>query len=83
MTRLRLRWRTMANSTPKCLSWRGHKFEGRYSTVETPNPVAKGNIEGSQDAVIALIGTMKLHATTYHGDVCVRCGTVVNAQETK
>lgn len=60
-----------------------HQFEARYST--TCQPVTGLTLDNASslttDVIVALReGTLKRTAT-YHGDVCVWCGKVVNAQE--
>lgn len=57
---------------PKCTSWRGHKFEPRYS--ETPPTIL------SLAAVLESVSRRLIEALTvqkYECDVCVRCGHVV------
>lgn len=64
--------------TTKCTSWLGHKFEGRYSRTETQGET---DFEGSRYAVIDAIKASKGRTSTYHCDVCVRCGLVINSQD--
>lgn len=58
--------------TPKCSTWLGHKFEGRYSK----GPARSPDFEGAAIALIEL--AEKFRTVTYEGDVCTRCGCVVN-----
>jgi len=64
---------TTLNAAPKCTSWLGHNFKARYST-KLPSFAGCKDPDGA--AVIAIIE----HAEdkTYEGDVCTRCGHVVN-----
>lgn len=61
---------------PKCPSWLGHKFIARYSTGK---PTLEESrliwIYGSDRRLQALRDS---RPQTYEGDVCVRCGCVVN-----
>lgn len=57
-------------TVPKCTSWRGHKFEGRYSE-ELPNRNFKADI-----ATPELLQSIK--TITYECDICVRCGHVID-----
>jgi hypothetical protein len=69
----------MNTSQPiKCTSWLGHKFQGRYSRTET-----EGTVEGKGDAnaMVRAINASKGRTSTYHCDVCVRCGLVINLQD--
>lgn len=68
---------------PKCISIWGHKFGARYSyaypegigPITTPAARFSGaSIEFAETMLRA--GQVK----TYHGDVCERCGVIVNAQ---
>lgn len=60
---------------PKCTSWLGHKFEGRYSTTPPPENILAG-LEGNAPIVVnELLKTMS--AKTYERDICVRCGVTV------
>lgn len=64
-------------SAPKCTSWLGHKFKARYS-------VAPGRRLSEQELfwtpythrLAAIEATVK---RTYVGDVCTRCGCIVNS----
>ncbi len=61
-------------SIPKCTSWLGHRFEGRYSSepVEGSFPAMKA--EGK----IAIEAQVRMRCTyTYERDICVRCGHVI------
>jgi hypothetical protein len=59
---------------PKCKSWMGHKFEGRYSLgAAVIPPDLKVSI-----AVDSLTGIYSQFRTqTYVHDICVRCGYVI------
>jgi hypothetical protein len=57
-------------TVPKCTSWLGHKFEGRYSEF-MPNDRELEFQRGSVDLVRAF-KTIK-----YECDICVRCGHVI------
>jgi len=64
--------------TPKCQSFWGHRFEPRYSYGGSRGDLsAKGaySVEDFERQVRAM------QAQTYHGDVCVRCGAIVNKPE--
>lgn len=61
----------------------GHKYEGRYSDhyektgFEFPaNLWSRLEIKGTEMP-------RTIETTTYHGDVCVRCGGLVNPQKNK
>lgn len=54
--------------SPKCTSWLGHKYEGRYSE-EIP-----GGFEAKRITTTAIVA---LRSKTYERDICVRCGHVV------
>lgn len=60
---------------PKCTSWRGHKFEARYST----GPGRKLTEPEMWHAWPYDLTTLseKTRRKTYECDVCVRCGHVV------
>lgn len=60
--------------TPKCTSWLGHHFEARYSK----GSAKAGEYEGNAIAVIEL--AERSRTVTYEGDVCTRCGCVVNTR---
>lgn len=58
----------------------GHRYEGRYSEHEAvPDGVSFQVPPGP--AGERLVEATKTRTRTYHGDVCVRCGDVVNAPE--
>lgn len=60
------------SDVPKCTSWRGHKFEGRFSSEPAGNlEVDRGTYRAVQ--LLADFSTKR----TYECDVCVRCGHVV------
>lgn len=66
-------------SVPKCTSWLGHRFEARYSTVAPPDSISE--VMASLDGNTAYAGKLILDGLTSHhyaGDVCTRCGYVVN-----
>ena len=72
----------MNANLPKCSSWFGHRFEPRYTTEESgwPMPSLGGQFA---DLTITTKGIdMKdlqpASKRTYYGDVCVKCGAVVN-----
>ncbi len=56
---------------PKCTSWRGHKFEGRYSS----QPDA--TLSAFQVQVFAKDMPLLVTKRTYERDICVRCGATV------
>ena len=56
---------------PKCTSWRGHKFEGRYSEY-----MPKDRTLEFQKGSIDLVRSFK--TITYECDICVRCGHVID-----
>lgn len=62
-------------TVPKCTSWLGHRFVGRYSTSGAP----PGSLDGLKiDGLQAIKATVDaLRSTTYERDVCVRCGATV------
>lgn len=64
----------------KCTSWLGHKFEARYSTS------AAKLTQGQMDELFWLGSDAKRRLSsptrTYEGDVCVRCGALVNKDHT-
>lgn len=55
----------------------GHRYDARYSVKEHPNTMALEARGISADTArrIAVLADR-----TYHGDVCVRCGSVVNRE---
>lgn len=61
------------NAVPKCTSWLGHKFEGRYDK----GPAAgKYHVTNASEAHIEAIAE-RLRPVTYVHDICVRCGHVI------
>jgi hypothetical protein len=65
----------MADTVPNCKSWLGHKFEPRYSTAP---PKGVDVTRGTAGGIALLVEAMTQR--DYKGDVCVRCGCVVNQQ---
>lgn len=66
---------------PKCTSWRGHKFEARYST----QPM---NLLPRQMDELFWLGyddrkRLTQPKRTYECDVCIRCGHVVQPDSKK
>ena len=62
---------------PRCTSWLGHKFEGRYSSKGPPEGydlklTAKASTQAAKEA-LELLTSVK----TYERDICVRCGVTV------
>lgn len=57
---------------PKCTSWLGHRFEGRYSKAASYS-WPKFETTSKDMATILLDATRDI---TYECDVCVRCGHV-------
>jgi hypothetical protein len=71
----------MTDTMPKCQSWWGHHFEGRYSTVQRDTGRGFNLGAGHHAAEIAiLVEALKMTDRTYHHDICVRCGLVVHAE---
>lgn len=62
----------------KCLSIFGHKFVARYSYA-APAITKLGEVWDA-DATAVILNA--LSAKTYKGDVCTRCGAVVNRENT-
>lgn len=61
------------NAVPKCTSWRGHKFEGRYDKGQAH---MSANVRGCTVEEFAEL--LEQHrSVTYVRDVCVRCGFVI------
>lgn len=59
----------------------GHGYVPRYSTIEQfPPPEFWGARPGTYDCTVPADAVMP-GSRTYHGDVCTRCGDVVNRQE--
>jgi hypothetical protein len=77
----------MSETTPKCSSWRGHKFEARYS-LETGAPAEPLTFEKIGVASITEytfselfeINARQAETKTYERDICVRCGHVIERQ---
>jgi hypothetical protein len=62
------------SDVPKCTSWRGHRFEGRYSSEPAGEGWPKMNAHGKA----AIDGWVRLTTImTYERDICVRCGATV------
>lgn len=59
--------------------WFGHKFKPRYSLSE-PTVEIKINSTTDVDADDAAAMLEASKRKTYHGDVCTRCGNLVNSQ---
>ena len=60
---------------PKCTSWLGHKFEGRFSYV---NPVMMKFMERVTKIDRLPSDFMeKSRDVAYECDICVRCGHVI------
>lgn len=61
---------------PRCTSWRGHKFEPRYS-LGLPPSLAADVLD--QFPYISLDAERNLTKApkTYERDICVRCGATV------
>lgn len=62
-------------SVPKCTSWRGHKFEARYSLTAAPALTQQETLFGWSFDYAAMLEQKR--KKTYECDVCVRCGHVV------
>ena len=60
-------------SAPKCTSWLGHKFEPRYSKGPS-----RFRVESMCESAF-IEAAEKYRTITYAGDVCTRCGCIVNA----
>jgi hypothetical protein len=64
----------------KCTSWRGHKFEGRY----TKGPATIPSLLKVSIVVDSLASIYeRFRPVTYERDICVRCGATVEKQTTK
>lgn len=61
-----------------CQSFWGHRFEPRYSYEKLPGQYGPREISGCMDAEQMETFLRANQNKTYHGDVCVRCGQVVN-----
>lgn len=59
---------------PKCTSWRGHKFEARYSKTAA-HAWPKFDTNSQSMATLILDATRNV---TYECDICVRCGHVID-----
>ncbi len=62
----------------KCTSWRGHRFEARYSV--SPVKVDEKTLFWLSIYERGLVVRNSV-VKTYHGDVCVRCGAISMLQE--
>ena len=60
-------------ATKCCTSWLGHKFEARHSTF---SPCSINMAEGER-ITPDIIRAANLYRA-YEGDVCTRCGCIVN-----
>lgn len=60
--------------TPKCTSWLGHKFEGRYSLTAAVLPAGL-KVSIAVDSLSSIYE--RFRDATYVHDICVRCGHVV------
>lgn len=59
---------------PKCTSWLGHKFEGRYSEKPTGRAeIGWGWVPSDIERVLRAC-----RIVTYERDVCVRCGATID-----
>lgn len=60
---------------PICTSWRGHKFEGRYSYK---NPALQ-TLFTQTGSIKRMTGEFveSMRDQTYELDICVRCGATV------
>ncbi len=67
----------MDNPTPKCLSRLGHKFQPRYDSY-LPAHITHMRARG-WDEPTDMMEAAK--TKMYRGDVCVRCGCIVNLQK--
>lgn len=67
-------------SVPKCTSWRGHRFEARYSTGTAPKPPAFEDLGVASISEASFLEWAELHTKqprTYERDVCIRCGATI------
>lgn len=63
--------------TSNCTSWLGHHFEARYSeTLPDISDLFSGGFKTSVHGMSVFLDSIK--SKTYEGDVCTRCGCVVN-----
>ena len=61
------------STVPKCTSWRGHKFEGRYDK----GPVAGNyNVTGGSERHVEAMAE-RMRSISYVRDICVRCGHTI------
>jgi hypothetical protein len=60
---------------PKCTSWRGHKFEARYS-YGAPRKMTEVELFWLPYTTRKDVLT-NARSQTYIHDVCIRCGTIV------
>lgn len=62
----------------------GHKFKPRHNTKEetVPPDMEKFKSSASSKTVIALFESLteRKKTVTYKGDICVRCGEIINEQ---
>jgi hypothetical protein len=63
------------NAVPKCTSWLGHKFEGRYSYTNPALVTLMNRASEINNLPPSMVVNMR--DATYHCDVCVRCGHVI------
>lgn len=60
---------------PKCTSWLGHRFEGRYSSEPLQYD---GDRKIDVQGVHAIEAIQRINSTvTYERDICVRCGATI------
>jgi hypothetical protein len=62
-------------AVPKCTSWRGHKFEARYSSRPGRMPSPEQLFWVGYSLQLDVVNASRIQ--TYECDVCVRCGHVV------
>lgn len=63
------------SDVPKCSSWLGHKFEGRF----TEHRACIWEVEEISSDLIEAMRSRSI----YERDICVRCGWTVEKQTTK
>lgn len=74
----------MTNELPPCYGtfgrWFGHKFRGRYSVTEREmtGPRVSVKVPIEQATTENLRKMYVLQDSTYHHDVCDRCGLTIN-----
>lgn len=51
--------------------------------VEPPHVESMRGYKGPWDGAVRMLEAGTTRTTTYHGDVCVRCGKVVNERKAK